>query len=116
LPRWSHDDQRTYHLHDLPDPAGAVLVDPDWIDSGTDFYRAFHGTSRVIERPNDSTDVRVGIGGLQYAGGGVERWINVAPSAWGLTPAQARGTARALIAAADEAEQMNARDGIEVTR
>lgn len=99
----------------LPLPAGATDVDPDWHDSGSNFYRPFHGTSRCVELPDSHVDAIVGIAGFQYSGGQVDRWVNV-DNAEALTPAQARQVARALIAAADEAEQMNDYDKIEVTR
>jgi hypothetical protein len=96
---------------DLPDPAGALLVDPDWQDSGTNFYRPFHGTSWVVELPDSHVDASVKIAGFQYSGGQVECWIHV-DNAEGLFPAQARQLARALIAAADEVEKMTGYDKI----
>ena len=72
--------------------------------------RYFSGSSRVVERDHQDRDVIVQIHGTQGADGGVTRRILVVDGnteAVELSGDHARQLARALIAAADEAEQMN---------
>lgn len=101
----------------LPVPAGAETW--EWEDAGTPLARrAFLGTRRLIDRlddPYDAPDVQVYVRGGQHLDGAVEREIVVhelhADNA--LTVKHARLLARALIAAADEAEAAAALDGID---
>jgi hypothetical protein len=97
------------HLAQIPDPAGAVHIDK-WRadDNGEGFFRYFAGSSWVVERTEQHADAAVVIGGLQHADGTVSRsiWCGAAQ----LTTSEARQLARALIAAADEAERFNDND------
>ena len=106
----------TNPLAGVPMPAGAVRVDDEgWINARTPeaAYRYWTGTTRVVERNDRETDLTVHIGGVQYGDGRVDRDISVHrldghndP----LTPDQARQLARHLIAAADQADQMDGYD------
>jgi hypothetical protein len=72
-----------------------------------DARRYFHGSARVVER--DDNDVIVQIDGTQGADGDVTRRIMIYDGnteAVELSGEHARQLARALIAAADEVEQM----------
>ncbi|MDO2354655.1 hypothetical protein [Mycobacterium avium] len=76
----------------------------------------FHGPHRVIDRhddPYNAPDVEVYIRGWQRLDGSVEREIVVHDlhADHALTVSHARQLARALIAAADEAEAAAALDG-----
>jgi hypothetical protein len=106
---------------DLPDPAGAVHV-AEWDDmhSIDDGRRYFRGTSRVIERDGDiDADITVEIYGTQGGAGDVIRRIMVSEDNRDTlelsSSDHARQLGRALIAAADEAEQMNGYDEIVVS-
>ena len=75
--------------------------------------RYFSGSSRVVERDHQDRDLVVQLYGTQAADGAVTRRIMVLDGnteAAELSGAYARALARALIAAADEAEQMNGYD------
>lgn len=102
---------------DLPVPAGAARV-CNWCDPeiAGELYRAFSGSSWVVERDDQLDDAEVHISGVQYPDGRIEREIFVDGGQDGLTAAQARQLGQHLLAAADEAEQMSAHDGLEVTR
>jgi hypothetical protein len=104
-----------------PHPAGATRVDRwEFEPDGTNptAHRYFQGTSRVVDRDNAST-VKVLISGLQHANGHTDREIVVTDGRYEvavLTPAVARELGQALIASADEVEQMNSHDQIAVAQ
>jgi hypothetical protein len=102
--------------HNLPEPAGAVEV-RGWRDPeiAGELYRAFKGSSWVVQRDEQPDDIRVSISGVQFPDGRIERGIFIDGAIDDLTAAQARALARALIAAADEAETMNSYDQITVS-
>jgi hypothetical protein len=95
--------------HCVAPPAGATYV-ADWYDMqfGIDHVRRyFSGSSRVVER--DGNDMSVEIYGTQGPDGDVTRHIMVVDGnteAVELTSTHARQLGRALLAAADEADQM----------
>lgn len=96
----------------LPQPADAVRIeawdiDPDDPDSA---YRCFSGSSWVIGQPDREHDTTVVIVGTQHTDRSTDRRILVERLDDGLTISQARELARALMAAADEAADMNGRD------
>jgi hypothetical protein len=109
-------------LANVPHPAGAVKVcDWDDLQAGTEHAtRYFRGSSRLIERDGDiDKDITVEIYGTQSVAGDVVRRIMAIVDdrdAVDLRSSDARQLGRALIALADEAEQMNGYDKIEVTR
>jgi hypothetical protein len=107
----------TETLANVPLPAGAVRVD-DWYDTGTaEPGRYFVGSSWVVERNNHhnrDTDIMILVDGTQYCDGRVERIISVDDD--DLTISQARELAAALVAAADEAEQMASYDSLVTAR
>jgi hypothetical protein len=80
--------------------------------------RYFSGSSRVVERDGDATDVSIEIYGTQGPDRDVTRHIMVADGnteALELSSsAQARQLGHALIAAGDEADQMASRDQVAV--
>ncbi|GAB4672267.1 hypothetical protein [Mycobacterium avium] len=102
----------------LPVPTGAEWW--EWADAGTpQAHRNFHGTRRVIDRrddPYNAPDIEVYVRGWQHLDGSVDREIvgHELNSDEGLTVAHARQLARALIAAADEAEAAAALEGLDV--
>ena len=112
----------TDNLANVPFPAGATQVhdwyDPDGrigepapVEFRPDVRRSFQGSSWVVERPDQDRDVHVLIDGEQLADGRVaERVITLDDDS--LTPQLARQLAAALIAAADEADQMARYDAI----
>jgi hypothetical protein len=116
----SYDDNTTNHLADVPLPAGATQV-YDWDDTSTDTpSRYWRGSSWLIDA-NDlrgAEDIEVFIDGVQHADGRVERFVHVHQTHSDdiITIEQVRQLAQALLAAADEAEQMNSYDRIEVNR
>ena len=100
-----------YYSH-VPLPAGAVKVH-EWDDRNEQVgaFRYFTGTSRVVDRDDRDDDIDVLIEGTQYPDGSVDRLIGIHSLDDGpLTIGQARQLARALIAAADETEQMSGYD------
>lgn len=102
----------TNPLPSVPCPAGAGIVD-EWLDAGTPHtYRTWHGVHRTIpaDDPGNrpwSDDIEVYVHGTQTADGEVTRHISVDQlhADNPITAVQARGLARALIAAADEVER-----------
>jgi hypothetical protein len=101
----------TTDLANVPHPAGATHV-ADWYDMqfGIDHVsRYFTGSSRVVERNDQARDVIVQIDGTQGADGDATRRILIFDGnteVLQLSGDHARQLARALIAAADEIEQM----------
>jgi hypothetical protein len=100
-------------------PAGAIKV-YDWDDTESPHpIRVFDGTTRFIECNGryEKEDVMVRLQGIQHADGRVERQIAVSPlhEDHPLTIEQARQFARALIAAADEIDQMSEYDKLTVS-
>lgn len=94
---------------DVPPPAGAVKVDDEWQQIGPDTYRYFEGLSWVVEADGEQAPVGVLIAGLQYGDGSVERQIALWRDfhvANAVTSRQARHLARALIAAADQLDEL----------
>lgn len=88
-----------------PAPADAVDVYPWYQDPHSDkVARSFTGTRRNVDLAPGYT-VLVDVSGVQSDDGRVERLIGV-KRADGLTPAKARELAAALVAAADEADQL----------
>jgi hypothetical protein len=106
----------------VPHPAGAARVcEWDDLQAGLEHAsRYFAGSSWVIERDGLDKDISVEIYGTQGTAGDVTRHIIVIDDdreALNVsTSDHARQFGRALIAAADEVEQMNGYDQIEVTR
>jgi hypothetical protein len=95
-------------MGNVPSPADAVSVD-EWGDALTPHaFRLFHGTTRTVELEHGAS-IDVVIRGTQSADGTVEeRGILIhGGSDDTITTQEARRLAAALIAAADEAEQMN---------
>jgi hypothetical protein len=96
-------------------PAGGVDVE-DWERGRTDadempnVYRGFTGTLRTVDCPERDRDIRIELYGVQRMDGSVRREVNVSEIDHPLTLATARQLGAALIAAADEAEQMNGYD------
>jgi hypothetical protein len=94
----------------LSTPAGARKVF-HWEDDGTGHWsRRFAGTERGVELPSDSrfrNKADVDIEGVQHADGSIERAVYVNANGVELTAAAARDLAATLIAAADEADQLN---------
>jgi hypothetical protein len=94
----------------IPNPPGAKRVD-DWeVRTGPDgpptVFRCFTGAWRVVDRPQDRA-IAVELGGLQHLDGRISPEVYVSAIDGPLTPAIARQLGAALIAAADEAQQMN---------
>jgi hypothetical protein len=103
----------TDSLANVPHPVGAVHVaDWDGVQFGIEHTgRYFHGSVRVVERDGDNEDdISVEIYGSQGAAGDVTRLIAIDEGEHERihlsSPTHAREFARALIAAADEVEQM----------
>ena len=104
----------TTDLANVPHPAGAVKV-CDWEDlqAGPEHAsRYFKGSSRVIERDGDiDKDITVEIYGAQGEAGDVVRHIMIVVDDRDAVDLRgsdhARQFGRALIALADEVEQMN---------
>jgi hypothetical protein len=98
------------HLAHVPEPAGAVNVDEWTVDRSGAPTRWFWGRRRSVDVNVDNpVTVGVGIVGEQHADGASVRWIVVTADELLDLPA-ARQLARALIAAADEADQHNTAD------
>ncbi|MCW2660132.1 MAG: hypothetical protein JWP83_1284 [Mycobacterium sp.] len=103
----------------VPLPAGAVRVD-DWelgrtgADGMPNVYRGFAGTRRVVGCDERDRDIAVEVTGLQHGDSSVERTVSVSEiDGPPLTPATARELGTALIAAADETDEMAGCDQIE---
>ncbi|OBH12090.1 hypothetical protein [Mycobacterium sp. E1747] len=96
----------------FPQPADAVRIEEWVIDPGgpDSAYRCFTGSSWVVGQPEREHDTTVVIVGTQHADRSTERGILVERLDDELTIGQARELARALMAAADEAADMNGRD------
>lgn len=101
-------------LAGVPRPAGATHVG-EWDDPRpTDVpSRYFTGGSWVVvpEPPNiKHPDITVQVSGTQYSNGGTARFVNVSEGQYEalveMSSTRARHLARALIAAADEVDQM----------
>src|SRR5262245_29578328 len=93
---------------DIPIPAGAVHVYGRYDTDTPTPARYFRGSSWLIERDNRATHIRLQVDGTQHQDGTVTRSVVLDDD--DLTPQQARQLARALIAAADEVEQMSEYD------
>lgn len=96
----------------IPHPAGAVHIE-DWDDADTpEPFRFFDGSRWGVDRPHRDSDLEVRVSGLQYHDGRIVRDIVVHElhADEPITIEQARRLAAALIAAADEVEQMNGYD------
>ncbi|GBE65863.1 hypothetical protein MFM001_23250 [Mycobacterium sp. MFM001] len=104
----------TIHF-DVPLPAGAVKV-WDWeLPHRTGWAepsRGFSGSCRVIEGERDT--IQINVDGIQWSSGQCEREIRVYihTDAEPLTPARARQLARALIAVADECDELATYDRV----
>jgi hypothetical protein len=114
----SYDDNNATPPHNLvnvPLPAGSVRVyEWDDVDTGAP-SRYFVGDQWVVERDESDRDITIRVDGTQRSDGRASRQIlvldgNTEALIDPLTRTQARELARALIAAADEVEQMNAYD------
>jgi hypothetical protein len=102
-------------LANVPHPAGATHVgewDPFATTATTSRY--FTGSSWVVNRPDRDSDTLVLVDGTQHADGRIDRLVSLDDD--DLTSELARQLGEALIAAADEVEQMAGYDRIEVTR
>jgi hypothetical protein len=107
-------------LANVPHPGGATYVG-DWdSDPNPHASRYWQGASRTVSLGQMSRrrDVQVTIAGTQHADGHSERYLEVEEvhpdlgviTDEPITPAEARAWAVALIAAADDADQMASRD------
>jgi hypothetical protein len=96
-------------LANIPTPAGAGHVG-EWIDLDTPTpFRFFEGSRRLVERP-DRGNADVWIIGVQHADGAardIDVVLRMPYHDESLTVVQARQLAAALLAAADEADEMN---------
>lgn len=101
----------TTNYDDVPPPAGATRVWDEWEllkDTGhPDPIRYFYGTARTVYLAA-GPDIEVRIEGIQHSDGRVERAIRVNGASDVISIAHARGLARALIAAADELDRLEA--------
>jgi hypothetical protein len=102
----------TDHLANVPHPAGATSV-TDW-DDGVPTERYFRASKSIVDRaddPNLDGDIAVEIWGVQTADGEVRRHVDVLEGRYERLTMSSAGHARAfgeaLIAAADEMEQMS---------
>ena len=77
-----------------------IPADATWIGAWEGFHRIFDGKGWTIEH-----DITVTVYGTQHRDGRSERKIAVGCLADLITPAEARGLATALIAAADAADR-----------
>jgi hypothetical protein len=91
----------TSALPDIPAPPGAVKVD-DWMGLPDDPVRYFEGPEWAVT----DTRAKVLIDGAQFPDGRIDRAICVR-NAEGLSSDQARGLARALLAAADKRDELD---------
>jgi hypothetical protein len=114
----------TEDLANVPHPSGATFVD-EWDNLPPDANRYWYGTSRRVvlgkglgARLSYRRDVQVRIAGSQHTDGQVVRYVEVedvdpdsgrATTDDPITSAEARAWAEALLAAADEIDQMTAR-------
>ena len=94
----------------IPAPAGAVEVGEWCLDDGK--ARQFRGTKRDLV--DIVGDLHVDIVGDQHVDGTIDRYIAVSGDV-SVDAAAARVVARALIAAADEVEQMSGYDKVVVS-
>lgn len=100
---------------DPPIPAAAIKAwdwEPPQRTGMPDATRYFIGTARSVEsgERGHRDNAEVQIEGVQHSDGRVERAIRVSRVGDELTITQARQLAAALLAAADEADEMNGLD------
>jgi hypothetical protein len=107
----------TTDFANIPHPAGATHV-AEWNPADPTAGRYFSGTKRVIDRTDDeyNDDIEVEIYGEQTPQGEVSRQVDVTEGGYERvtlsSAAHARAFGEALIAAADEIEQMAESDSL----